>query len=269
MGRERKKRIRWRRSSDRSCLFGFGITVLWLVLIGTGCGGGNPRRPVYTEYQSFTDEEQKIWAEAANARYHLKIGDTFAVDFKYENDLDRDDIVILPDGHFTMSGVDDVRAAGLTIPELDTILTNHFSQEYHNPDLSVIMQKLGPQPVYVLGEVNHPGSYNIPGTGVGILQAISLAGGFSDDATTSQVLQIRVENGGYVYKIYDMSHLEHYGLVGVDNLFVQSNDVIYVPRSTLGDLKYFSSAVLDPILRLSQIFWNVYALSRTQFNILR
>jgi protein involved in polysaccharide export with SLBB domain len=235
--------------------------VFCIVAFAIGCGG-SPRRTVHTEFHPFTEEEQKLWDDAAEARYRLKVGDTFAVDFKYQDELDRNDIVILPDGRFTMSGVEDVRAAGMTIPELDTLLTDHFKQEYRNPELAVIIQKLGPQPVYVLGEVGSPGTYDIPETGCGILQAIAMAGGFSEHAQSSQTLLVRVKDGGYFYQIFDMSHLEKWGIAGVDHLFVQPNDIIYVPRSTLGDLDYFSSTVLSAALKTSQLFWNIWAITR-------
>jgi len=237
-----------------------GGLCLCFFLGNAGCGGGRPQP--HTEYYPFTEEEQKLWQEAADAHYQLRVGDTFMVDFKYQDELDRRDILILPDGRFTLAGVEDVRAAGLTIPELDTLLTQHYSEEYHNPDLSIIIQKLGPQPVYVYGEVNHPGSYEIPATGAGILQAISMASGFTEYASTSQVLLVRVQDGGYLYKIFDLSHLEKRGLVGLDPLFVQPNDVLYVPRSALGDLKLFSSTVLTSLLQISQLFWNTYAITR-------
>jgi len=240
---------------------GVVLLVMFVVAGVLGCGG-SPRRSVHTEFHPFTEEEQQIWDEAAEARYQLKVGDTFTVDFKYQDELDRSDIVILPDGRFTMSGVEDVRAAGLTIPELDALLTDYFKQEYRNPELAVIIQKLGPQPVYVLGEVGSPGTYDIPETGAGILQAIAMAGGFSDDAQSKQVLLIRVKDGGYIYQIFDMSHLEKWGIAGVEHLFVQPNDIIYVPRSALGDLEYFSSTVLTAALKISQLFWNAWAITR-------
>jgi len=216
---------------------------------------------VVTEYHEFTPEEQAMRTQVSQARYRLHPGDVIEVDFKYQDELDKEAILILPDGTFTLGGVDDINARGLTVSELDSTLTARFAVDYRNPDLSVIVRRRGDQYVYVFGEVQKPGAITLAEPRINLLQSIAMAGGFTDDASTSQVVVIRVAEDGYFYQIADISHLEKRDPLGLAQLMVQDNDIVYVPQSTLGDLRYFSDTFLNAALRVSSIFWDVYAIT--------
>ncbi len=234
--------------------------VLLAVMLG-GCGGGTPNMVVESSYHAFTPEEMEARGRADGGRYRIQPGDVIELDFKYEDDLDKANILILPDGRFTAAGIDNINAAGLTVSELDELLVQRLSSDYRNPEVSVIIQEMGDRFVYVFGEVNKPGSYALDQGRGGILQSIALAGGFTNDASTAEVLIIRVAEDGYFYKIADISHLEKKAPFGLAELQVQGNDIIFVPRSTLGDLKYFGETFLANALRVTDIFWDIYAMN--------
>jgi len=235
------------------------VCVLIVAVIGSGCGGGR-KQAVYTEVVPFSDEDQALWEATKNTEYRLKIGDTFSVDFKYQNELDQRNIIVLPDGRFTMAGLGGMRAAGLTIAQLDSSITEYFSQDYVNPELSVVIEKLGADQVYVLGEVERPGLYDLPPGGGGVLQAVASAGGFTDDAQDANAVLMRVTTEGYMLRKMDLSHLEKRGVLNVELLDVQPFDVIYVPRSQIGDLAYFNRTVLATALSFSRLFLDLYFL---------
>lgn len=223
-----------------------------------GCGGGRTLG-VRTDIVPFSSEDRARLDEARDARYKLRVGDTFSVDFKYQDELDQQNITILPDGRFTMAGLEDVKAVGMTIPQVDSLITAHYAHDYRNPELSVLMQKLAEEKVYVLGEVESPGLYELPPGGEGVPQAITLAGGFKDGACRSDVVIMRVTEEGFLYRHCDLAHMEKHGLGSLDMWELRPFDVIYVPRSAVGDLAYFTNTVLGSVLDLSQLFWEVYA----------
>ena len=70
------------------------LGLLSLVLVA-GCSTRAPQA-VRTEMVPFTPEEQAQLTSARGAEYRLRPGDRLAVDFKYENDLDRSNLLILP-----------------------------------------------------------------------------------------------------------------------------------------------------------------------------
>jgi protein involved in polysaccharide export with SLBB domain len=233
--------------------------VALLLLLAAGCAAGG-RTPIRTELQPFSPQDQALRAAAQGARYRLRVGDSFTVDFKYQDELDEHNITILPDGRFTMPGLEDVKGLGLTTMELDSLITAHFAKDYRNPELSVLVDQLGERQVYVLGEVKVPGQYKLPGEGGGVLQAVAMAGGMLANAATSQAVLIRVTPEGYLYRHCDLSHLEKNGLGDLAYMDLQTNDIIYVPRNAIGDFAQFFQTVLPSVLDVSRLYWDIYAL---------
>ena len=237
--------------------------VVWglplLLTLVAGCGGSSSYQPV-TTLQPFTAEERALFAAAEDAEYRLRVGDTFRVAFKYEQQLDQNNIRILPDGRFTMAGMEGLYATGMSISQLDSAITAHFGRDYRNPELSVIMQELGSAQVYVFGNVTRPGLVDLPLHGGSVLQAIAMAGGFAKGAQREETVLIRVTPEGYLYRKFSLAHIEkqpmHYAIWDL-----QPYDIIYVPQSAIGDFGYFGDMVLRNLWYISRIFWDVYAIS--------
>ncbi len=230
-----------------------------LLVVLCGCGSAGPRPPE-TQFRPFDEAERELAHQARSARYHIRPGDILSVDFQYMDDLDRAGIMVLPDGYISMPGVDGLRASGLTLAELDSALTAQFAPLYVSPDLSVVVDKLGSRKIYVLGEVNHPGLYELEAEGGDPIQAIAMAGGFTQDAAKSETILMRVGLEGFYFTRLDLAHLEQHGYPVLANMPLAANDVIYVPRSAVGDFAYFTKNVLGGALSVSGLFWDVYAI---------
>jgi len=99
--------------------------------------------------------------------------------------------------------------------------------------------------VFVLGEVRDPGAYSFKHE-IDLVTAISLAGGYSYDAKEKNILVIR----GYPAKTNVLvANLKDFLRQGdfSQNIPLQSGDVVYVPRSVIGDINYYVSR-LTPML---------------------
>ena len=216
---------------------------------------------VRTELVPFTPEEQQQLAKASTAEYRLRAGDRVAVDFKYEDTLDSTNLLVLPDGNLTLpGGVDPVRVRGLSVAEVDSALTYRFAVDYRYPDLSVIVEELADLEVYVMGQVQRPGQVVLPQGGMGVMQAIASAGGFHEDARPQETVVMRATPEGFMLRQIDLSHLQRRGFPDFAALDLQAYDVIYVPRSPIGDFGYFSRTVLEGLVNITQIFWDLYAI---------
>lgn len=233
---------------------------LFMVCILPGCGTGSFIDPGQTVVIPYTAEELELREAAKDASYRMRPGDEFSIVFTYEPDLNQRGVFILPDGRATIVGLGNVEAAGLTIDEFESELTTGLSDMYLHPDLTVVMQTLGSAQVYVLGEVFKPGLVELKPGGMGVIQALAQAGGFNDDAAKSETVIIRITDQGYQYRRVDLSHIEKGGVAAAVNMDLQPYDIIYVPRSALGDLQYFNKTVLSSILNVSRLYWDVYAL---------
>ena len=236
------------------------VLILGMVVV-SGCGGSKPLT-VTTSVVPYTQEETLARDAAASARYRLRSGDVVSLHFKYESDLNQNNLIVLPDGYLSVKGLDSgVQAAGLTVEELDTALTSDFGEDFRNPALSVGVQEISDPEVYVMGMVKSPGMYQLPWKGSGVLQAISMAGGFDEDANKSETAVLRATDEGFMIRVVDLSGVEVLGLSDLAMLDIQPYDVIYVPRSSLGTFAYLSEAVFGSALNMSQFFWDIYAIA--------
>ena len=239
------------------------LTAGLLVVLG-GCGGG-PATVVRSDFVEFTPEQKtEIDARASN-EYRIQEGDDLKVAFSYQRDLNQDDVIVLNDGSVGLMGVDRVKLAGLTMTEADSLLTYAYSREYRDPDLSIIMRDTQGRRVYVLGEVNNPGLHEVPAGGLDIIGAITVAGGFSEDAAKSGTVLVRVTDEGYLVQEIDLDGFASVRYSALGAVSLHAFDVVFVPRSRIGDFSYFSKSLLTGIVNLTRIAVDLKYLSQGGF----
>jgi polysaccharide export outer membrane protein len=86
--------------------------------------------------------------------------------------------------------IGDISAVGLTPLELRDRLTTMLKDYVTNPVVTVIVQEAVASNVYVMGEVNHPGTLPLSGP-MTVLQALAMSGGFKDFANTKDIRVLR------------------------------------------------------------------------------
>lgn len=179
-----------------------------------------------------------------NSKYIIGNGDVLGIKVWQNPDLD-DQVIVRPDGLISFALVGEVEAAGKTISDFTQLLTQGLREFIKYPQVSVSVNTFGGNRVIILGQVKSPGVYTIP-TGKTILEAVGLAGGFTEDAVTPSVILVK---GGLekpepkrldlnkALKLADLS----------DNLVLESEDIVYVPRRFVKDVNYFLKLFLDPV----------------------
>ena len=232
-----------------------------LVVLLAGCGGGRDFQ-VATNLVPYTQEQMLAREMAKDARYELREGDVLRLAFKYESHLNQDALLVLPDGYISPMGLSrSIKAAGKNLDQLSSELTAAYGEDYRNPDLSVMILEIAQPEIYVLGMVKLPGLYKMPANGNGVIQAIASAGGFLPDASRSEVVLMRATDQGFMLRNIDLSHLEKAGLSDLLLFDVEPYDIVFVPRSGMGDFKYLVESVFGTSTNISRFFWDVYAIA--------
>jgi polysaccharide export outer membrane protein len=104
--------------------------------------------------------------------------------------------VIRPDGLISMPIIGDVQAAGMTADALAQRIAERLKQYLAtNPSVSVSVKEIKSYSVFVLGEVAKPGKYPLKSY-ITVLQAISMAGGFTDYAKKNKIQVLRLSENG-------------------------------------------------------------------------
>lgn len=201
--------------------------------------------PVVTEAPAPTPQGEASTTQKPKELVEYIIGaeDVLNISVWQNPDLDKE-VIVRPDGMLSFPLVGDIQASGLTVTQLDQQLTERLKEYIKYPEVSISIKKLGGKKVIVLGEVMHPGVYSVTGTR-NILEAISLAGGFTNNAVTSSVVVIRGS--------FDNPKAERINLTKAlsgdirQNVVLNSEDVIFVPKKFIANLNYFLSQILDPL----------------------
>lgn len=168
------------------------------------------------------------------------------VGFEKIEDLSKD-LIVRPDGKITLPLLDDIQAEGLSLNELNAVLTEKLKDLFYSPKVSVVLKQIGGKKIIVLGEVKSPGVYKPTGT-ANILEAVALAGGFSEHAVLNSVILIRgAPLNPEAQRINLTKAIEKADIT--DQLFVQAEDIIYVPKKFVANLNYFLTQLVDPIYK--------------------
>ena len=99
-------------------------------------------------------------------------------------------VVIRPDGRISLPLANELEASGKTGVELQQEITARLSKYVVQPVVNVMVKQVNSLKISVLGEVRRPDVYRIKSR-VTVLDAIAMAGGFTDLARPNRVIVIR------------------------------------------------------------------------------
>jgi protein involved in polysaccharide export with SLBB domain len=172
--------------------------------------------------------------QPVQTEYRIHPGDVLDLKFFYNPELN-ETVLVRPDGRISVQLANEVVAAGLTPEDLRKNLIERYGHEINKPELAVIVRSFSMQRVYVDGEVFRPGMLPLSGP-VTLQQAIAAAGGFLPTAKRTDVIIIRQAEGSRVSYKVDMEEALKDDSPAV---FLAPFDIVYVPRSAVGEVNKF------------------------------
>ena len=169
--------------------------------------------------------------------YLLAPGDQLEVIVHTAPELTRT-VTIGPDGRFRMPYSGPIVAAARTVDDVRLGVRTALSGELRNPDVDVLLAGTPSQRVFVGGEVENPGLFDLPGL-IDPLQAIIMAGGVTDAGRANTVILMRRMPGGEVKSaVFDLK-AGLYDPSLADWAPLRRFDVVYVTRKPIADQNLF------------------------------
>lgn len=133
-----------------------------------------------------------VVAPAAAADYKLGAGDRIKVTVFGHEDLSGE-LVVSAAGGISVPLIGQVTVGGRTSGDVEKAIVGRLKPDYlKNPQVSV--EVLNYRPFYIIGEVKNPGSYPYV-SGMRVVNAIALAGGYTYRARSSRLQITRAESG--------------------------------------------------------------------------
>ena len=164
------------------------------------------------------------------------------------------DVVVRPDGKVSFPLIGDADAAGRTIDELTEDITEKLMTYIKSPQFSVIVNSFGGKKLIVLGEVSSTGiiRYTEP---IRIMEVLALSGGYLESAGLQNVLIIRGDLKGptdiIVVNVKEILKGDLH-----ENIYVEKGDIVFVPRSFIGNVAYFIRQI-SPLLGAATTYYDI------------
>jgi polysaccharide biosynthesis/export protein len=158
--------------------------------------------------------------------YTVKPGDTLVVSVWKEPDL-QGPVLVRPDGMFSFPLAGQMDARNKTVGDIQNELTTKLKKYISDPVVTVSIQQIGGNKVYVIGQVTKPGEF-IVNPRIDVMQALSMAGGTTPFAALGDITILRRTASGQQslpFKYTDVIR----GKNLQQNIMLEAGDVVVVP----------------------------------------
>lgn len=212
---------------------------LGLVLTAAGCAVEHGRPDVFAPSPHPTAEFPNIaYASWTNAEppYRLYPGDEIDVQVPSAPELNKT-VTVQPDGRIRLNLLQPIEVADRTLGDAEHVIARAYGAQLLRPEVNLTV-KAAPLKVFVGGEVDHPGVYDMPGD-INALQAVILAGGFKTSAKRTQVVIIRRGPDGRAMMRTANLLREVSDPAVTDPVPLRRFDVVYVPRTRIAEAGIF------------------------------
>lgn len=137
--------------------------------------------------------------------YILSANDQVSVEVFGEDDL-RTNGRLNPEGNLSVPLLGSIHLAGLTLTQAASRLTELYGRDYLvSPKVNVMLLGYAKRRFSILGQVNRPGSYEMPDSspgGIDLLEAVAMAGGYTRIAAPERITVRRQGAGGdQIFKV--------------------------------------------------------------------
>lgn len=170
------------------------------------------------------------------ADYTLRAGDQLSIMITQEQDISTTTqnsnytpYQIRPDGKVSVPLVGEIEAQGMTVSQFTDTLRQGLSRYIVQPDVAVNIVKLGGVRVYVFGEVNRPGAYELTKSHR-VMDAIGAANGFNWDTAKKKIFLIHQDNPEKAIPINLNKMLQTGDMT--ENYEMREGDILYLTKNS-------------------------------------
>ena len=162
-------------------------------------------------------------------------------------------------GDINFPVVGKLHLAGLTKLEAINLIQSKVSEYVENPIVNIRFLNYR---IFILGEVNRPGSYTVSNEKISIPEALSIAGDMTIYGNRHDVVLCRIENGEKKFHHIDMTSS---ALFFSETYYLQQNDILYVQPNMA---RVRSSTTLSSNLSIISVIASLASLTFTMLTFI-
>lgn len=163
--------------------------------------------------------------------YRIGVGDTIKITFWQDLKPTHESALVRPDGTLSFGYIQDLKVTGLTVDQVDALLTARLAEQIRQPKVDVAVEKFNSKFVTFSGAIasnpnyrSGPGKYSLDGK-VRVLEMLARAGGPEKDANLRDVRLRRQDGQTLTLNLYK-ALIE--GDPGND-VIVDDGDLVFIP----------------------------------------
>ncbi len=155
-------------------------------------------------------------------------------------------IHVMPDGRATFPLIGEMMVANRTISQVDDELNEKYARLFNGLQVNLALERHAGSKVYVLGEVNEPGAYEMTRP-VTLIQSLALAGSVLPHAQVDSIVLARRESNQIIASQVNMNDARSLGGTE-DPIYLQPDDIVFVPRTRLSSAAEVSRNLADVLM---------------------
>jgi polysaccharide export outer membrane protein len=162
----------------------------------------------------------------AQGDYRLNPGDILSISVWNEDALQQE-VMVLPDGTISFPLVGILTVADRTPAQVQDELKEKLSRLIPDPEINLTVSAVEGNNIFIIGKVNRPGRFPMTSP-TDVVQALSLAGGFTPYAETEKIQILRRTGAKQKVINFDYTKVAK-GKALETNILLRSGDTIVVP----------------------------------------
>jgi polysaccharide export outer membrane protein len=169
--------------------------------------------------------------------YRLRKSDVLDVSFTFAPEFNQT-ASVQPDGFIALKGLSAIFAESMTVVELQDAVRHGYAETMHDPEVTIVLRDFD-KPYFIAGgQVTHPGKYELRADTT-VVEAVEIAGGFSELAKHSQVVLFRrVSDELSEARLLNVKHMLQARNLGED-LHLQPGDFVFVPQNSISKIRRY------------------------------
>jgi protein involved in polysaccharide export with SLBB domain len=224
---------------SRTPAYGAAVLVATLAAVLVACGHRGATPPAAApQIQALLPPP----AYEPGPAYRIRVNDELDVKFLFQPDMS-EHVPVRPDGAISLPSTGELHVVGMTPLELEKVIIEKSSTRLRNPEVIVVVTRVGEQRVYIGGEVMRPG-FVVLTADMTLLQAVLQSGGFKRSAKLQSVLLLTPAPGGtFSAARVDMGQVVNDGVA--ERVRLHPDSVVYVPQTWISE----ANDVVDEYVR--------------------
>jgi polysaccharide biosynthesis/export protein len=161
----------------------------------------------------------------------LSVGDELEVRFPYSPTWNQT-VQITSDGSASFMAIGRLIVAGMSLGQLTNALSESYSPIFEDHELDVVLKTRAARMVYVMGEVEDPGEFELePDRRLTLLDAIARAGGPRKESAYLAHTRLVRWNASTGQQVTWMIDAREENWDGPEPVYLQPYDLVYIPNT--------------------------------------